>query len=185
MLPATLLVEFYDESRKASLMTCILRKRLLDFADLGHAAHAGLGIVFAAILAPILSAQAPPPTETSRSPSLIVQPVSIPLGPLAPGRSARAAATLRNVGTEAVEVARFETSCPCVRVTPDRLRLAVGGTASIRVTFDPIGEPGLAVEYIGRSPDDAAVLRGTVRLEVKAPPKSPAVTSAGVREVTR
>ena len=151
----------------------------------------GLGFAGVASLAVGYSLQAPPPARPSasaRSP-LIVGPDPIQLGMLAPGRSARLAVSVRNPSVDPVVISRVETSCPCVRATPDRLSLAPGESSKLTLTFDPSGEPGfrgkLAVEYVGRSPDGSAVARGTVHLEVKDSTKSSALASAALREVPR
>ena len=142
-----------------------------DRAKVGSLLLLGVGFACAAGAALSPSAQAPPPARPAIS-GLIVEPRAIRLGTIAPGRTAQASATLRNPGTEAIEVAHFDASCPCVRVTPDRLRIAPGQSAMIGLTFDPADEPdfrgSLAVEVIGRSPDGSAVARGIVRVEVKS-----------------
>ena len=152
----------------------------------------GLGFAGAASLVVGYSSQvSPPPARSAASARsrLIVGPDPIQLGMLAPGRSARVAVTVRNPGVDPVVISRVETSCPCVRATPDRLSLAPGESSEFTLTFDSTGEPEfrgrLAVEYVGRSPDGSAVVRGTVHLEVKDSTKSPALASAALREVLR
>ena len=120
---------------------------------------------------------------------LIVAQDPIRLGTLEPGRSVRVAVAVRNRSADPVVISRVETSCPCIRATPDRLSLAPGDSSELTLTFDPSDEPEfrgiLAVEYVGRSSDGAAVLRGTVRLEVKGPSKASAPASGVPREVPR
>jgi hypothetical protein len=100
------------------------------------------------------------------------QPDPVLLGELEPGRIGRASLKVLNPGPGAIEVARFETSCPCMRVESDRSRIEANGAATLAATFDPSEERDfrgkLAIEYRGISPDGSIVIRGVVEVEVKS-----------------
>jgi hypothetical protein len=49
--------------------------------------------------------------------------------------------TLKNTGTAPLEV-RLLSSCGCLTVRPDRLRLGAGAASSVRLTLDPAGLSG-------------------------------------------
>ena len=78
--------------------------------------------------------------------------------------------TIRNRTTTPIRVARFETSCPCVRVSPSSLDLKPDKTNEIRVNFDAAMEPNfrgrLAVDLTGLSRSGEVLFRSTVDLTV-------------------
>lgn len=117
-----------------------------------------------------------PPLDSADS--LIVSPDPIALGVLTPGHSAQTTVTIRNQTSEAVMVRRFETTCPCILVTPVPIRVGPRGTASLVVTFDPKAEPdfrgSLSVDVVGYADDGGRVLRATADIDVRrlAPPST-------------
>lgn len=81
--------------------------------------------------------------------------------------------TLKNTGTAPLDV-RLLSSCSCLTVQPDRLRLGAGAAASVRLTLDPAGLSGgiskLVLAKVGNAEglDRLLTVNGTVRS--KTPP---------------
>ena len=103
--------------------------------------------------------------------SIELQPERVQFGELSPGCGSEATFKVRNRGTAIVEVARFETSCPCIRVSPRSISLRPRESAEIKVTFDPSKEPefqgSLEVVVEGRSDMNQPLLRATVEVSVR------------------
>lgn len=143
-----------------------------------------LGVVLPTLGIAGCSSSAPPPPSpliaSIHSPAdahALIAPTSISLGVLNPGQAAQAMFTLRNPTAGPVDVARLETSCHCLRVTPRSFRIGPGEPCSLRAAFDPAHEPDfqgvLAVIVTGRETDGDVVFRTVVKLDVR--PHAPQV----------
>ena len=77
-----------------------------------------------------------------------------------PGGKAKGAITIHNHGTDSIRVARFETSCPCVRVPPSSMDLNADETREVTVEFDAAEEPefrgslGVTLESLASSNEE-------------------------------
>ena len=96
------------------------------------------------------------------------------LGQLRPNQSAVGALNLQNTSAEQVVTARVESSCPCLRVTPESLQVNPGETTTVCVRFDPAEEPAfrgrLGVSLAWTSPQGAILLQHEVELSVVGEP---------------
>ena len=72
---------------------------------------------------------------------LKIKPESTEFGVLSPGRRARSSIVLTNAGVEAIWISRIETSCPCVRISPESFQVGVGEAKRLTARFDPTDEP--------------------------------------------
>ncbi len=106
-------------------------------------------------------------------------PGRLNLGELPPGGKAVGSISIRNRGTTPIRIARFETSCPCVRVLPSSLDLKADETQEITVAFDSAEEPefrgSLGVTLEGRGTSKDVVFRTTVEVGVAGDAKSETV----------
>ena len=78
--------------------------------------------------------------------------------------------SIRNRGPTPIRIARFETSCPCVRVSPSSLDLKADETQEITVAYDSAEEPefrgSLGVSLEGRGSSNEIAFRTTVEVTV-------------------
>lgn len=106
--------------------------------------------------------------ESPDKPALAVKCESLSLRP---GEMGRAGLTITNRAPTGVSIQRFETSCPCVRVSPSSIHIPSHQTASLYVTYDPTEEPdfrgGLAVALKGIGERDRTVFSATADIEVR------------------
>jgi hypothetical protein len=85
----------------------------------------------------------------------------IDLGTLAPGQTGLREVVVRNASRDAVEVARIDSSCPCLRVEPSWFRIDAGSSRPLAVQFTPDDDGfrgRLAVILKGRGPRDDVLL---------------------------
>lgn len=127
----------------------------------------------------ILSLSKPPPAfytkepgrSANPSPPLEISPDPVWLGMITAGQSARSVATLRNPGRDPVRVDRIETSCPCLRPSPNALEIGAGESASLTFDCDLSDEPDflgrLAINVEAYDHLDRVVFRTRVNLEVR------------------
>jgi hypothetical protein len=112
------------------------------------------------------------PLTATNSSSLLACRSTLSLGVIDHGQAAEAVLTLENPRKSAVEVSRIETTCPCLRVTPDSIRVGPRTGGSVTVRFDTSEEPdfsgGLSIDVIGRGLDEAIIFRTKVDLVVRA-----------------
>jgi hypothetical protein len=120
------------------------------------------------------------PTESAAIPlPARIEPDPIDLGVLRPGERAGVAASVANLLDGPLIIEKFETSCPCVRVSMDSqlpVTLSPKSTLALRIGFDPTEEPDfrghLAVSLEGRSSDSQCACRARVLVSVTAEPGS-------------
>jgi Protein of unknown function (DUF1573) len=156
------------------------------------AALAALGLAAGTLAALGLSAARSPASATSAmKPAdeggeglpLRATPGLISLGTLGPGQTASGSFELQNRGTLPVEVARVETSCPCLEVGPAAMEIAPGGSAALTTRFNPAAEPDfrgrLAIEVAGRDRSGQPTFRARVRVEVGEAPSGPRAGRGG------
>jgi hypothetical protein len=100
----------------------------------------------------------------------------------------KAALSLTNCGSRELLIDRLETGCPCLTITPERLRIGPSESEVVAVTFDPSGEPdfhgGLSIDISGYSRGNLA-FRTVAQVEVRKEVASSAARSperATVRE---
>jgi hypothetical protein len=124
------------------------------------AAFATLAALLTALAAPRLGAD-------------LVLPGQWEVGTIGDTAAVSGTITLRNTGPTQLEV-RLLSSCSCLTVRPDRLRLAAGSSAAVRLTLEPAGLSGsisklvLAKVENAEGPDRLLTVNGTVR--AKTPP---------------
>jgi hypothetical protein len=101
----------------------------------------------------------------------------ISLGTLDHGMSGEAQLRLENPHDRELEVSRVEVSCPCLKVSPETIRLEPGSSKTLVLRFDPKEEPdfsgGLAIKVAGQTAEGQEVFGTTVRVTV-----NPAKTDA-------
>jgi hypothetical protein len=103
----------------------------------------------------------------------LVMPGSWDVGAIGDGAAVSRSITLQNTGRTALEV-RLLSSCTCLAVQPDRVRIEAGRAASVRLTLDPAGLSGgisklvLAKVENAEGLDRLLTVDGTVRS--KTPP---------------
>ena len=116
--------------------------------DIGRRSIGGRAIACLGVLASCWMGCSPEPDASGSVPEggLTWSPGALSLGTLAPGRSAGGSVEIANGRDEAVTLARFATSCPCVSISPASLELGPKGRGSVEVRFDPREEP----EFRGR-----------------------------------
>ena len=90
----------------------------------------------AAAVAVLLAALAAPPISAD-----LVMPGSWDVGTIGDAAAVSRTVTLQNTGRAALEV-RLLSSCTCLVVKPDRVRIDAGGSAAVRLTLDPAGLSG-------------------------------------------
>jgi len=104
-------------------------------------------------------------------------PDPLDLGVVDSNRRVRGTASLVNPGSLAIKVERIESSCPCVRVSPDTLWVGPGASAELAIEFDPSTDPEsrgrLAVVVEGKSESSVPVFHARVLMEVAAPRNDP------------
>jgi hypothetical protein len=121
-----------------------------------------------AALAGLLASAAAP-----RASADLVMPGAWELGTIGDGAPVSRSITLRNTGRATLEL-RLLSSCTCLRVQPERLRLEAGAAADVRLTLDPAGLSGgisklmLARVDSAEGMDRLLTVNGTVRS--KTPP---------------
>lgn len=112
--------------------------------------------------------------EVSNNAAVALTLAAVPLGVIRPGQSAKATATIRNPRSASMIVDRIETSCECVRVTPQSLRVEPGRSADLTILFDPNDAPDfrgeLAVDVVGKGPSGQTIFQTTVSVEVRPDP---------------
>jgi len=138
------------------------------------------GLIAALIPPPGFSTQnqTPPPSKlassTGRHFPLEISPDPIDLGIMRQGQSNAAKITLHNPSQQPVVVQRISTSCPCLHVVGQPLKLGPGESDTLAVGFQPSDEPDfrgrLSIEVIGRSIAGEVVLVTHVNVEVRAEP---------------
>ena len=104
---------------------------------------------------------------------LDVSPASIDMGEVAPGGQKQATFSLTNSGSQAVELAKIDSSCPCLMVdVPSRIAPGeqVVGRAKLDLRDEPNFTGDLAITITGRSRTGQLAFRMTV--EVHVPHKS-------------
>ena len=110
-------------------------------------------------------AQSPPPSN-----SIELTPGWLDLGNVAPGYKTTGTIEIRNRGTTTLRVARIETSCPCVDISPSAFDLASGESRQVEVRFDGGVEPDfqgvLAVRAAGLSLKNETLFRTSVGVKV-------------------
>jgi hypothetical protein len=106
------------------------------------AAAAGmLAVLLAALAAPRLDAD-------------LVLPGSWEVGTIPDTQAVSRTVTLRNTGRTEIAV-RLLSSCSCLTVRPDRLRLDAGSSASVRLTLEPAGLSGGISKLVLAKVEDA------------------------------
>jgi hypothetical protein len=108
---------------------------------------------------------------------LVVNPDPIRFGEIAAGEAASTTLTLRSNARSPVVIERIDVSCPCIRVAPGSLRIDPGGSAALRVSFDPTKDPNyrgeLGVHVIGFGDGGRVVFRTRVELVINPlPPRA-------------
>ena len=120
------------------------------------------------VLAVLLAAAAPAPLSAD-----LVLPDSWDVGIIGDAAAVSRSVTLKNTGTTPLDV-RLLSSCSCLTVQPDRLRLDAGASSAVRLTLDPAGLSGgiskLVLAKVGNAEglDRLLTVNGTVRS--KTPP---------------
>jgi len=122
----------------------------------------------AGLLAALLAVLAAPPLRAE-----LVLPGSWDVGTIPDTQAVSLTVTLRNTGRKEIAVRLF-SSCSCLTVQPDRLRLDAGSSALVRLTLEPAGLSGgisklvLAKVENAEGLDRLLTVNGTVR--AKNPP---------------
>jgi Protein of unknown function (DUF1573) len=70
-----------------------------------------------------------------------ISPDPVEFGVVDEGQVSNAVLSLTNRGSRELVIDRVETSCPCLTITPGRLRIAPSERKVVAVVFDPSGEP--------------------------------------------
>jgi Protein of unknown function (DUF1573) len=124
--------------------------------------------LLAASLAVLLAAATAPRTFAD-----LVMPGSWDLGTIGDGAPISRSITLQNTGRTVLAI-RLLSSCSCLSVEPDRLRLEAGAAATVRLTLEPAGESGaiskllLAKVESAEGMDRLLTVNGTVRSKTPA-----------------
>ncbi len=137
-----------------------------------HAVAAGhVGLLTCGVITRIY----PPPANSANAISSIeLTPSLLDPGELRPGGREVGTIKIHNRGTTPIRVARFETTCACIRVSPSSLDLRPDEIREITVDFDASEELDfrgvLAVTLVGRSSSNAVFFQTTVGLRVAGDP---------------
>jgi hypothetical protein len=132
-------------------------------------------ITTTALITGLLCSAALRPTLTSgERPAIALSPDPVMLGTLDGRRLVERVDSARNTQNAPIKLARIETSCPCIQVTPRSRHIAADEAQDWTVTFDPSPDPGfegrLSVEVTGYLEDGQIAFRTHVDLEMKPKP---------------
>jgi Protein of unknown function (DUF1573) len=101
---------------------------------------------------------------------LTVKPSTLDMGSIVSGEFGSAILEITNVTSAELTIAKIESSCPCVGVTPIPLRVAPGSACQGKVRFDSTEEPSfrgsLSVELVGKAKDGAILFQTSVKVKV-------------------
>jgi Protein of unknown function (DUF1573) len=93
----------------------------------------------------------PPPFDPSSSIArpfpLEISPDPVSLGVVRSGQKASATLTLVNRGLQVLAIERIETSCSCLMITPESIRIGPGESKVLMLEFDPSAEPDFAAAF--------------------------------------
>lgn len=84
-------------------------------------------------------------TPSAPSSMMTVTPSRVNLGNIPQGRVSFQAVLLRNSAQRPIEVTRWQTSCECISVMPDAVRLNSGEEEYVEIRCDPSHNP----EFVG------------------------------------
>lgn len=105
-------------------------------------------------------------------PSGLITALPLAWGTIPTERRSEVDWTIRNDSGQAVDVAKVETSCPCLVISPLPSRIEPGASRTLHVGFDPAVEPDfrgrLRIDLEGRAPDNRPLFRSYVDLMVAA-----------------
>lgn len=117
-------------------------------------------------------APAIPPSQPEIAASGLIAPASVDLGTIRAGETARAELRIANRAAKPVRIARFEVSCPCVRIHPAMIEVPAGGEATATIAIDTSEERGfhgdLATPLDALSTDSAVLFRTIAALRVSS-----------------
>ncbi|WP_406698924.1 DUF1573 domain-containing protein [Singulisphaera sp. Ch08] len=104
----------------------------------------------------------------SNLPVLSAKPLN--LGEVSAGKSVAGSITLTNNSGASVTVTTFDTSCPCLKLTPKPVIVESHGTKVLDVYFDSAEEPDfagkLSIEVIGKDKNGFAIFKTDVLVSV-------------------
>ena len=99
---------------------------------------------------------------------------SVVLGEIRAGQIASGELIYSNKTEEVVVIETVESTCPCIKVSPLPQTVEIGGTARLRVKFDPTEDPkfrgSLSVGLIAKGHEGRNLLRTRVELDVSDNP---------------
>ena len=112
------------------------------------------------------------PNDLSRASGtfLIASPDPINFGKLQPGEVSYRRLTIRNPRAEGFSVHNIETTCDCIKVTPNRCHISPGEEFLLRVEFNSSEDPEfrgkLGVVIRGISIDGLLLFKSTASIDV-------------------
>ena len=97
------------------------------------------------------------------------------LGKLRPGQRVSKKMLVENLSSKAIIVARMETSCTCITITPCPARIEPHDSTEFTVEYDPFEEPDfrgrLSIEYSAKDDGGNILFLGHIGVEVAEPPR--------------
>jgi hypothetical protein len=112
-----------------------------------------------------------PHTASTADGPLVADRKSASFGTVKRGEHAKSEITLRNPGRAAVVILSFETSCPCVTVSPASATISAGESRRFTVSYAPeSGEDfrgDLSAELRGKGDGDKLVFLGFAEIRIE------------------